>query len=329
VQIARALVLATPDADDRPWSSAGACPKTLMPVASRPVVYHTLDALSGASMREAMLVTLPTCAPAFEAAIGDGGRWGMSIRYTAGSRGLDLCGVLDVARGFVGDEPILVHHADALFNDRLGDELAGFTREGLDALALRIGEPAPADARARQTGCYLLSAGAVSELRTCGEERDPLDALRRRGAHVRVLDLPGCLACAGDEASLLCGNRHALERLASDVAGELHETEIQGPVVVHPTARLHRSLVRGPAIIGASTTVSDSYIGPYTSIGDGVRIEGTEIEHSIVMDGAHLMHVGVRLETSVIGRRASITRHFRMPNAVRLTIGDGAAVALS
>jgi NDP-sugar pyrophosphorylase family protein len=40
-------------------------------------------------------------------------------------------------------------------------------------------------------------------------------------------------------------------------------------------------------------------------VGADVRIEGTEIEHSIVMDDAQLLFVGSRLETSIIGRGAS------------------------
>jgi glucose-1-phosphate thymidylyltransferase len=100
-------------------------------------------------------------------------------------------------------------------------------------------------------------------------------------------------------------------------------------VIVHPTATLRNTLVRGPAIIGPRSHLVDSYVGPYTSIGAGVSIEGTEIEHSIVMDDARLLFVGSRLETSIIGRGASIARRFDMPSAVRMTIGDGAQVALS
>ena len=61
-------------------------------------------------------------------------------------------------------------------------------------------------------------------------------------------------------------------------------------------------MVRGPAVIGAGAMLEDAYIGPYTSIGDGVRVEGAEIEHSIVLAGAVIEHLGGRLEASVVGR---------------------------
>jgi glucose-1-phosphate thymidylyltransferase len=129
---------------------------------------------------------------------------------------------------------------------------------------------------------------------------------------------------------LLEANRHALASLTTDVDGAmLEDSEIQGAVVIHPTATLQNTLVRGPAIIGPRSRLVDSYVGPYTSIGADVRIDGTEIEHSIVMDAAQLLFVGSRLETSIIGRGASIVRRFDVPSAVRMSIGDGAQVALS
>jgi glucose-1-phosphate thymidylyltransferase len=160
--------------------------------------------------------------------------------------------------------------------------------------------------------------------------RDPLARLRRHGRLVRVVDVEGCLACEGSEATLLEANRHALAGISMSIDGAtLEGSEIQGSVVIHPTAVLRNTLVRGPAIIGPRTLLVDSYVGPYSSIGADVRIEGTEIEHSIVMDGAQLLFVGSRLETSIIGRGASIVRRFDMPSAVRMSIGDGAHVALS
>ena len=74
--------------------------------------------------------------------------------------------------------------------------------------------------------------------------------------------------------------------------------------------------------------MTDAYIGPYSSIGAGVVIEGTEIEHSIVLPEAELRFVGTRLESSVIGRGARIVRGFDLPGAIRVSVGDGAEVIL-
>lgn len=332
MEIARALVLTTPTANPHPWSSVGSGPKPLVPVATKPILFHTLEALRHAGVLEAALLVEEHTAPIFHEAVGDGSRWGMSITYAPCAPETDVCDALEVAHDFIGDEPVLVQSADAILRECLRDHVVGFAREDLDALALMLLRPRTADPlpAARQAGGYLLSPVAVSIMLGSPTGRDPLARLRRHGGQVRILDVEGCLACHGSEASLLEANRHALAGITTDVDGAtLEGSEIQGSVVIHPTATLQNTLVRGPAIIGPRSRLVDSYVGPYSSIGADVRIEGTEIEHSIVMDAAQLLFVGSRLETSIIGRGASIVRRFDMPSAVRMSIGDGAQVALS
>jgi glucose-1-phosphate thymidylyltransferase len=84
----------------------------------------------------------------------------------------------------------------------------------------------------------------------------------------------------------------------------------------------------GPVVIGEGAQVTNSYIGPYTSIGARARIEGAEIERSIISPGATVMHVGARLVSSVIGQRARVFRDFSLPRAMRLRVGEGDEVAL-
>ena len=56
-------------------------------------------------------------------------------------------------------------------------------------------------------------------------------------------------------------------RHRASVEGDLVDSQVDGRVVVEPRARLERSTVRGPAIIGAGARLIDAYIGPYTAIG--------------------------------------------------------------
>jgi glucose-1-phosphate thymidylyltransferase len=331
MEIARALVLATTDTtDEHRWSSVGSGPKALVPVATKPIVFHALEALRGAGVLEAVLLTEPDTAAVFREAVGDGDRWDMTIGYAQCGRDTDVGGALEVAGAFVDGEPVIVHRADAILRARLREHIVGFARSTVDALALMLSGAQATTPVPRMAGGYLLSPRAVSIMLDDPAGDDPLGRLRRHGGHVEMLDVEGCLACRGSESSLLEVNRHALSSLETSVGGaQLEACEIQGAVVIHPSATLRNTLVRGPAIIGARSRLVDSYVGPYTSIGADVRVEGTEIEHSIVMDRAQLLFVGSRLETSIVGREASIVRRFEIPRALRMSIGDGARVALS
>jgi glucose-1-phosphate thymidylyltransferase len=145
--------------------------------------------------------------------------------------------------------------------------------------------------------------------------------------HVRLAD--AWRRYAGSPVELLELNRIVLDRLEGeqrlpDSAGN----RIEGRVQIHERATVRCSVIVGPAVIGPGAYIADAYIGPYSSIGAGARIEGAEIERSIVCTGASIMHIGSRLAGSVIGRNARVFRDYSLPRALRLRVGDGTEVAL-
>ena len=93
-------------------------------------------------------------------------------------------------------------------------------------------------------------------------------------------------------------------------------------------ALLERSTVRGPAVIGAGSRIVDAYVGPYTAIGDGVRIERAELEHSIVLSGSSVRDLEYRIEASLIGRNVAIGRGPALPKAYRFVVGDNAEIQI-
>jgi glucose-1-phosphate thymidylyltransferase len=133
----------------------------------------------------------------------------------------------------------------------------------------------------------------------------------------------------GHGADLLTLNRMVLDRLGGSIPPSARAgNRFEGRVLVDPTATLRSSVITGPAVIGPRATVIDAYVGPYTSIGAGARIEGVEIERSIVAAGASVVHVGGRLVSSLVGRDARVYRDFSLPRALRLWVGSGDEVAL-
>lgn len=306
-------------------------PKPLVPVANRPILFHHLDALRRAGVLEATLAVEPESAAAIRRAVGDGEDWGLRIGYAESSAALGIDEALWMARDFVGDEPVLVQRVGALVRERIGPHIADFAEERIDALALRLHDPAQGADGEGSNGGWLLSERAVEILT---QRRQPVDDVlahvREQGGDVRSRDVDGCQLCRGDQDALLKANRRMLEAIVPDVSPAcLDRSEVEGPVIVHPTSRVEDSLIRGPAIIGPRTHLRSAYVGPYTAIGPHVTIEGAEIEHSIVFAGAELRFIAARIESSIIGERARVTRSFAVPKALRLSVGDGAEVSLS
>ena len=90
-----------------------------------------------------------------------------------------------------------------------------------------------------------------------------------------------------------------------------------------------RTTIRGPAVIGRNCVIGpNAYIGPYTSIGDNSTILNTEIENTIVMQGAHI-DCGRRIVDSLIGRNVKIlSSEKNIPRGHRLILGDMTEVTL-
>ncbi|MDP2626032.1 MAG: glucose-1-phosphate thymidylyltransferase, partial [Candidatus Rokubacteria bacterium] len=110
--------------------------------------------------------------------------------------------------------------------------------------------------------------------------------------------------------------------------GTVTDSEILGKVVVEEGAHILKSTVRGPAIIGKGAVIEHAYIGPFTSIGDGVTVRGSEVEHSILLEGSSVVDVGARIESSLIGRNASIYRTVAKPRSFNFMLGDRSEVGL-
>ena len=93
-------------------------------------------------------------------------------------------------------------------------------------------------------------------------------------------------------------------------------------------SRLERCTVRGPVVIGAGCRLSDTFVGPYTSISDGVVVDHAELEHSIVLENSRISHLGTRMADSLIGRDCVIAHSDARPVAYRFLVGDSCQIGI-
>lgn len=110
--------------------------KQLMPVYDKPMIYYPLSVLMLAGIREILLITTPADQSAFQALLGDGAQWGISLSYSVQPEPEGLAQAFQIGRGFVEG------HASALI---LGDNI--FYGSGLPAML--------AGANARPTGATI------------------------------------------------------------------------------------------------------------------------------------------------------------------------------
>ena len=109
--VPRAMILAAGrGARMRPLTDA--TPKPLLEVRGKPLIEWHLEALARAGVREVVINTAWR-EEQIVAALGDGARWGLAIRYSM--EGRDHGGALETAGGISTALPLLVDHADDAF----------------------------------------------------------------------------------------------------------------------------------------------------------------------------------------------------------------------
>jgi len=326
MKIAKAVVLAG-ECGGSQWPSMGIAARQLAPVANRPVLFHHLDTLQSAGVTEAAIVTDGVTGTSIRAAVGDGSDWDLDVTHLEYHGTADVLATSSVS-AFVGGAPVIVGHGDILMRERLTALRDDFAARDLDALILRPGGGSDATAPAG----YIIGPHVHERLRPQGDALSvALQRLGDAGGRILVREVDACMPCRGGTEELLEANRRMLERLApvSHIQSErVFESEIQGPVALHPSAEVRSSVVRGPVAIGPGARIANAYIGPYTSIGAGVDLDCVEIEHSIILDGAQIHYLDARVEGSVVGPRARVSRDFRLPRALRLSIGEGAQISV-
>jgi glucose-1-phosphate thymidylyltransferase len=177
---------------------------------------------------------------------------------------------------------------------------------------------------------HVLGPRVVRAARNGGSLVELLQRVIADGGRARVRTFAGLWRAIGDHEELLEENRAVIDDLHPGPSlGELVDSRDQGRVLIGPGTTLESTVVRGPAVIGSRVQLRHAYIGPYSSIGDDVEIDGAEVEHSVILPGASIKHPGDRLEASVVGRGARVLRDFGLPRALRLRIADGDEVCLA
>ncbi|MEU2554346.1 glucose-1-phosphate thymidylyltransferase [Streptomyces sp. NPDC013313] len=332
--------------------------KQLVPVANKPVLFYGLEAIAEAGITDVGIIVGDT-AEEIREAVGDGSAFGLAVTYIPQEAPLGLAHAVLIAREFLGDDDFVMYLGDNFIVGGIRDLVDAFRAERPQAqiLLTRVPDPtafgvAELDAQGRVTGLEEKPKHPKSELALVGvylftsaiheavrsiepswrgelEITHAIQWLIDAGRDVRSTTISGYWKDTGNVTDMLEVNRSVLETLDRRVDGTVDDdSEIIGRVRIESGAKVTGSRIVGPVAIGANTVITDSYIGPFTSIAGDCRIEDSEIEYSIVLRDSSVSGVR-RVEASLIGRNVEVTPSPGKPAAHRFVLGDHSKVQIS
>jgi len=331
--------------------------KQLVPVANKPVLFYGIEAIAGAGIRDIGIVVGETQAE-IRAAVGDGSRWNVRVQYIEQDAPRGLAHAVKISQSFIGTDPFVMYLGDNLLNKGITHFVDQFAREKPAAQILLARVPDPqmfgvAELRNGNVvrlvekpkepigdlalvGVYMFGSEIFDSVNQIApsfrnelEITDAIQNLIDRGLTVRPHIVEGWWKDTGKLEDILEANRLILDTLERRIEGTVDDdSRVEGKVVIEDGATVERSVIRGPAIIGRGARIVHAYVGPFTSIMNDVEIRDSEVEHSIVLEGASLSDLANRVIDSLIGKNVRIYRIPLKPSAYRFMLGDNSEVGI-
>ena len=334
--------------------------KHLIPLANKPMIFYALEHIASAGIQD-IGVVVSEDDTAVESAVGDGTRFGANITYIKQTGGaLGLGHVVKVAKEFLGDEKFLLYLGDNIINDDLAPLVQQFEQSGANCLLSlarvpnphRFGVPEIRDGKIVRVeerpvqpkseyavaGLYFYDSSAhlAAEnikpgFRGDYEISDIHTWLAQNGYNVQWAEIKNWWKDKGDPRDLLEGNKLILSAFTKSKQEGVIESsvKIEGEVEIGQGTRIGgKTLIRGPVSIAEYCLIKDSYIGPFTSLGNKVEMHGGNIEHSLVFDDVSIV-TPAKIVDSVIGAGSTISaKHFEMPEGNKIIVGENSNLAI-
>jgi len=336
--------------------------KQLIPVANKPILFYVIEDLVMAGISEIGIITGPNKDQIIDT-IGDGSRWNAKISYIEQEKPLGLAHAVKIAKDFIGNEDFIMYLGDNLLNYNINNFLINFQNSNAEASILltpvkdpqnfgiaKLGKngeitqllekPKNPQTNLAIVGVYAFKNSifkAIDHIKPSYrgelEITDAIQWLLKNGHKVKSEIIQGWWKDTGTAESLLEANHLILDtKLEVLNKGKIENgANISGRANIGEGTMIKKgACIRGPVVIGQNCLIdSNVYIGPFTSIGNNVKVLNGEIEYSIILANCKIS-TSQRIMESLIGENCTITSENSGPinKGNKLVIGDNSNIKL-
>lgn len=329
--------------------------KQLIPVANKPILFYAIEDVIEAGIKDIGIIVGPNKEQVIETV--NNAEFDAEISFIVQDAPRGLAHTVLIAEDFIGAESFVMYLGDNILKEGIIKHAENFREKKFDASIMLtevdnpeefgvaelredgsvkrlIEKPKKPPSNLALVGIYFFNNPiykAVKSIKTSWrnelEITDAIQWLIDNGYEVGWTNVAGWWKDTGKPEDILEANRLILDDLTHEIRGEV-EGEIRGRVSIDKGTKVsENSVIKGPVLIGRDCLIRDGYIGPYTSIGNNCEIKNSEVEDSVLMDGAKLINAG-NIVDSMIGRDAVIARNKNLPKGNKFVIGDNSWVRI-
>ncbi len=329
--------------------------KQLIPVANKPVLFYAIEDVIEAGVRDIGIITGPNREQVIETV--NSVDWDAEITFIHQGDPKGLAHAILVAEEFLDDEEFVMYLGDNILKDGIVEHARKFREINPDSLILltEVEEPqrfgvAELDENGRVkrliekpkvppsnyalVGVYFFKPIIIEACKNIKpswrnelEITDAIQWLIDNDYRVEASIVKGWWKDTGKPEDILEANRLVLDEIEFKCMGSLEDSKVVGRVIIEGDSIVKNSIIKGPCVIGKNCVIENAYVGPYTSIGNGCKIVGTEIEDSVIMEGSEIINAG-RIVESLIGRNVKIQKGDSKPSGQRFVVGDNSNIVL-
>lgn len=332
--------------------------KQLLPIAGKPVSEYALDNLKELGITDVNIIIGEVGNMEVQSYYGDGSKWGLNISYTYQGKPLGIAHAIGLLKDFVKNDDFIVVLGDNYFQKGLRSLYEDFRKQEFDSfialtkvtnpkqfgiavvangMIVKLEEkPEKSQSNLAITGAYFLTPSifqAIDKLKPSWrnelEITEAFQIMLEEGKKIGYSIIDGWWKDTGTSEEFLDCNRMVLDKIESN-SSKCRGGSIFGRVTMGQGSEIRgKSKVMGPVYIGRDTVIEDSYIGPYTSIGNRCTVRNAEIEDSVIMDGCTIaLRNGKRIRESVLGPNVIINPFDNDHSPMRLILGRDSRIEL-
>ncbi|AWB30703.1 glucose-1-phosphate thymidylyltransferase [Clostridium botulinum] len=331
--------------------------KQLLPLANKPILFYIIEKIVKAGIYDIGIIVGDT-REEVKKMVGNGDRWGVKISYLYQPMPLGLAHAVKTASEFLMEDDFLMVLGDNVFNMELNKLIDSFYSNNANSALLlhKVENPSQYGVAVVEdtliiklvekpkefvsdliiTGVYIFDKSifmAIDNIKPSQRgELEITDAIQKQletGGRVTYELIQGWWKDTGQLQDILEANRLMLDEIDCEFKTLPQSNSVfMGKIQIGKNVIIENSTIIGPVAIADDTTITNSCIGPYTSIDKAVTVNDCEIDNCIILENAKIDGIHKRISGSLIGRKIQIKELHKRPFSHTFLLGDDSEIDL-